>query len=452
MAWSEMFHTAEHAAGTDAPSPVFDATEPPALRVTLHPDAWSAMRLDMAALLGPFGGKGELPIELHDACAASAVGDACTIAIGSYAIEGACRGAGPTLACLRDPDLVDGVPDPVPGRPLEVRADITLDGRAYPSVGIRFKGNSTLAMAWRSGIDKLPLRLDFGTKEAPGRTLFGVEQVALGNGGRDATLLREHLMAETMRAFGVSAPRIGWVRLERDVGSGAEPAGLYTFVEVPDAKALAGTFGHAHGDLWEADGTDATLERWDPASFEAQGPSDDAVLAEAIEVLDAPARTWLRDAGARWDLDAFVRWLAANTALQNWDAYGVVPHNYYVYVGDDAVARFLPWDLNESLYASRHAPDLTLGTVDERWRLIRPLLDDPVGSAAYQDALDALVAADGPFGEGFDSRVDAAAAYIAQAVADEDPARSLTSPERHAAALEELRAYAQARREEVRAR
>jgi spore coat protein H len=436
----------------DDAHPIFDAAEPARVDVRLAPEAWEAMRLDLAAILGPFGGRGAPPAPLVAACDGALPETACRVEVAEWAIEGACSPSqdGP-LTCMRAHD--DGFIDPVPARPLEVEGSVVLAGRSYDGVGVRFKGNSTLANAWRSGIDKLPIRLDFDTDSHPGRTFFGAEQLALGNGARDPSMLREQLAADTLRASGVPAPRVGFVRVHLDVGSGSAFAGLFSFAEVPSARAAARAFGLDDGAIWEADGPAATLERWSPTSFEPQGEANDAELADAIAALaGSPSDAWLEGARARWDIDGFLRWLAGNTALQNWDAYGVIPHNYYVFVGDDGVARFLPWDLNEALKPSSNAPDLALSTVSARWRLIRPVLDTAAGAAAFEAALDAFAAAEGPLGEGFEARLEDAAAFVAPALAEEAPDRTFTSEAAFAAEVEALRNFAKARREAVRAR
>ena len=54
-----------------------------------------------------------------------------------------------------------------------------------------------------------------------------------------------------------------------------------------------------------------------------------------------------------FDVEQFLRWLAVNTAIQNWDAYGVMAHNYYLH-GDpssEGPSAMDPWDNNFSLGA-----------------------------------------------------------------------------------------------------
>ena len=43
------------------------------------------------------------------------------------------------------------------------------------------------------------------------------------------------------------------------------------------------------------------------------------------------AATPARQASKRMDVDLFLRWLAVNSTIGNWDAYGAMAHNYYLY-------------------------------------------------------------------------------------------------------------------------
>ena len=102
----------------------------------------------------------------------------------------------------------------------------------------------------------------------------------------------------------------------------------------------------------------------------------------------------------------FVRWLALNQAMVNWDTYGWAPHNYYLYADPSDGGRFtwIPWDLNEALMDRSAdgaagpwtgADSVLLDEIGSDWPLIRYLLDDPVYGPLYRDELAAAL--DGPF-------------------------------------------------------
>ena len=74
-----------------------------------------------------------------------------------------------------------------------------------------------------------------------------------------------------------------------------------------------------------------------------------------------------------------------NAVIQDWDTYGAMNHNYYLY-HDPATDRlvWISWDHNEA-FSSRGRGDTSLdkASVGDNWPLIRYLLDDPVYKAAY---------------------------------------------------------------------
>ena len=45
--------------------------------------------------------------------------------------------------------------------------------------------------------------------------------------------------------------------------------------------------------------------------------------------------TWRTNLEAVFDTDTFLKYLAVNTVIQNWDTYGRMTHNYYLYNNPD---------------------------------------------------------------------------------------------------------------------
>ena len=143
-------------------------------------------------------------------------------------------------------------------------------------------------------------------------------------------------------------------------------------------------------------------------------------------------------------MDVFLQWLAVNTVIDNWDAYGGMPHNYYLYSTAERKGqlRWITWDHNfafgaapgmggrgfpggprggGALFPARGGgapnapPDFQAGgfqafggpggrgfggpggrggrdvlhqQVGDQWPLIRRLLDDDVYAARYRAALE----------------------------------------------------------------
>ena len=49
-----------------------------------------------------------------------------------------------------------------------------------------------------------------------------------------------------------------------------------------------------------------------------------------------------------FDVSGFLNYLAVNSVIQNWDTYGIMSHNYYLYHDPTTdLLTWIPWDNNE---------------------------------------------------------------------------------------------------------
>jgi len=83
-----------------------------------------------------------------------------------------------------------------------------------------------------------------------------------------------------------------------------------------------------------------------------------------------------------------------NTVVQNWDTYGLMTHNYYLYNDSTTgLLTWIPWDNNEALKTGRMKEPLSfsMDEVNEKWPLIRYLLDDPVYQVEYFNNMEAVI-------------------------------------------------------------
>jgi spore coat protein H len=358
-----------------------------------------------------------------DACKGLTAGDECSIGSPEGGITGVCQALSGTVACITEPPPVPGqggggkgeMPLSSDRNPIWVPCTVRFDGMSWWHVGIRFKGNSTLRFTWRGGSYKLPFKLDFDEfeddyPEIDDQRFFGFKRLAFANNDRDPTLLREKIAGDLFRKGGVPSPRRTFVRVYFDRGDGAQYMGLYTMAEVPDHPLFQSQFGADGGNLYKPEGTPATWRAGlpiDEDSFSKKTNEDEADWSDveaAIHALHSDrtdAEAWRTELESRLDVDGFLRWLAINTVMQDWDTYGNTPHNYYLYgdPSDGGRLHWIPWDHNESLKASggMMAPHtLAMTEVGDDWPLIRFLLDDPVYLEAYGAHVQAFVA--GPFG------------------------------------------------------
>ncbi len=290
--------------------------------------------------------------------------------------------------------------------PVYVPASLFFEGRQWYWVGVRFKGNSSLRSAWSEGNGKLAFRLDFAQfdddyPEIQDQRFFGFKELSLSNSYKDVSLLRDRVAPDIFRDAGVRAPHTAFYRLYVDHGSGPVYFGLYTGIEVIEDTMLEDQFGSRDGNAYKPMGTGATFKAgsFSEAYFVKKTNADlanwsdiQAVFAalHAGNRLSAPA-AWRAGLEAAFNVDGFLKWLAVNTVIQNWDTYGKMNHNYYLY-NDPAGPglTWIPWDNNEAL-VSNNALSLTLTEVGSGWPLIRYAMDDPVYRAAYRDYVAAAV-------------------------------------------------------------
>ncbi|MES2643141.1 MAG: CotH kinase family protein [Myxococcota bacterium] len=352
------------------------------------------------------------------------------------------------------------------GSPSWFPVEVEVDEVVWEGVGFRLKGNSTLRAAWESGIRKLPFRLDFDQLVGDGvgaedQRLYGFEELTFSNGFRDPTLMRDVLASAVLEDRGVPAARAAYWWVTLDSGAGPAPLGLYVATELPEDTLVARIWGTDAGALYKPDGPCATLTCDDAPSFEAKtDTADGADVTRLVTALNADRtdpEAWRTALEATLDVDAFLRWLAVNSAMRNWDAYGVIAHNYYLYAPpDDGRLNWIPWDHNEA-FTDWPAPteDPLLSTIDEQWPLIRLLLDDPGYREAYR--LHLLNAIEGAYArEAFEERVDALADLLRPVLFEGpgEPADATflgTEAEFDEAVRVGLLGLAEARREEVRA-
>ena len=382
-------------------------------------------------------------------------------------------GGGPGLGAGVDRDDVELLPR----NPIYIRANLTFEGVVFRHVGLRLKGNSSLLNSWRSGVDKLPFRLNFDEledqyPEIRDQTFFGFPNINLTNNSQDSSHLRAKVVGDLFREAGVPTARTAFVRVFMDRGAGLSYLGLYTFVEVPDEPMLSTLFGSGDGNLYKPSGAGARWRVFVADDFAKKTNEEDEDWTDvqgAIAVLNEPRTSpsaWRARLEARFAVDGFLRWLAVNTVIGNTDTYGSFsPHNYYVYGSPRHRDRlfWIPWDHDLSLNANMGGGgnagpggatlDLFHDGVDASWPLIRYLLDDPVYRAAYRQHVEEVLAT--VFEPGaLTARLQAQHALIAPYIVGaegEQPGRTfINTPAQFTQALPIVVSYVQARAAAVR--
>lgn len=293
--------------------------------------------------------------------------------------------------------------------PVWVPCSVFYEGTEWYKVGVRFKGNSSLASTYSSGNGKLPFKLDFDQFESdyPAITdqrFYGFRQLSLKNNYLDAAFIREKVASDLFRDFGLASSQTSFCALYVDYGSGPQYFGLYTIVEEVDDTVLDSQYADGTGNLYKPDGDAATFASgtYDEDEMVKQNNDDLADFSDVYalyEAINSSTRTsdleaWKTALESKFDVDIFLKWLAANTTIQNWDTYGNMTHNYFLYNNPSSnLLEWIPWDANEAFQEGKLSGSLSLelNTVSSNWPLIRYIIDVPEYEEKYKAYLQQFI-------------------------------------------------------------
>lgn len=358
--WTEATHSKDADPNFDE---VFDDTMVKRFDFVVTADRWQSMLDDMTATYGGFGQPG-------------------------------------------GPGLVDADEDPI-----FVPADVYYNGTQWYRVGIRFKGNSSLQSSWQQGILKLPFKLDFDEFEddypqIDNQRFYGFKKFSLKNNYEDKSQLREKVAADVFANAGLAVSHTAFYTLYVDHGDGPEYFGLYTLVEEIDDTVVDTQFSSDDGNLYKPEDFGASFIEgsFDEEYFEKKTNEDEEDWTDILALFAAlhddtastdPA-TWRANLESVFDVDGFLKYLAVNGIIQNWDTYGRMTHNYYLYNDPDtAKLTWIPWDNNEALQDGKQGGALALDFADleaDSWPLIEKLYADETYKAQYDDYLSEVIA------------------------------------------------------------
>lgn len=436
--WSEESHSNDAELNYDVAFPQDDVNT---ITITIAPETWAAMLEDMTNLYGEFGSR--------EGMGFPGAGGVIMLPPDGELPEGFDPGQPPPegfeLPAGQDGqpprDFVQGGPGGLfpDENPIWVPVTVEFDGHVWTNVGMRFKGNSTLSGTWGEGSYKLPFRLDFDEfeddyPEIDNQRFYGFQKLSFSSNFRDSSYLHEKMAADIFRDAGVAASQTAFYAVYVDYGEGPVYWGLYTASEMVDDTVIETQFADDSGNLYKPEdgGANFVEGMFSEENFEKETNEDDSDWSDILalfEALHADTRTtdpeaWRAGLEAVLDVDAFLRWLAVNTTIQNWDTYGTMAHNYYLYNDPTTgLLTWIPWDNNEALTggggmrivrrggeAPAGAPpqgaqggphnmmggpggsvaasgSLDLTSTGDNWPLISYLINDPV----YQEIYNAYV-------------------------------------------------------------
>ncbi|MEM6326231.1 MAG: CotH kinase family protein [Bacteroidota bacterium] len=348
----------------------------------------------------------------------------------------------PTVEITIPPDTLATILDPANAQSdVEYRArfiwDDGLRRDTVQEIGFRLRGNTSRAAAKKS------FKVSFNTYR-PGRQWEGLDKLNLNGEHNDPSIIRSNLSWHVVREARVPGSRAGFARLlinDADFG-------VYANIEHVDEEFLEAHFRDASGTLFKclfpADlddlGSNPQTYR-DLAPFGrpvyelVQGDGDHSDLVPLIEALNRPPLSALPDAiEEHLDVNGYLRALAVDVLIGNWDGYAYNQNNFYLYL-DPEIGRFryLPFDLDNTLgidflgrdWGTRNVYDWPRGTAtgDPPRPLAKRLLQVPDYRDRFTFYLRRTMEETFTSGD-LTPRIDALRALIEDA-AEADPFRSL---------------------------
>lgn len=327
-----------------------------------------------------------------------------------------------------------------------VKADLLTDGQVWKNVGIRLKGNASLQSSWAAGRYSLPFRIATDTWEdsfptVKNQRFHGFKKFSFFNSEQDTSGIRGPVAGEIFRQMGIPTPMSVPVQLLLDRGDGSPlNVGIYEMVEIPDNPLLTRNFSNDSGNLYKP--LSKLNQYVDSEWVDDDIKGDYSDVKELIAAINDATRSsnptaWKAKLEKVLDVDGFLKWLATSTAIMNWDAYGNLAHNYYLF-NDKGRFRWITYDFGWSFdyqmatagivsrtsiwYDAQAGGMMNLGP----FPLVKNALADKAYCEAYRKYITAAIANSGPAGdENFERKVDKYGKLVSSQTSTQAPVAKL---------------------------
>ncbi len=364
--------------------------------------------------------------------------------------------------------------DIIPGDPIYVATAMKFNGKKWNNVGFRLKGNSSLSSTWRSGIYKLPFRLKMDEyedqfPEIDNQRFYGFKELSMSPAFSDNSLIREKVVADIFRMGGVAAAQTAFYKVYIDFGTGLKYCGVYTMVEVIDDSMVESQFGEDKGNIYKPE---STFQSFVQSQFEKKNNETAADYSDVqafVTALNSTERTtnaaqWRANLEKTFNVDNYLKYLAVNNTIVNWDAYGAMAHNYYLYNSPANKLTWIPWDHNMSMTntagggnqqgggGGRSAVSLAMTEVGTGWPLLRYMAADPVYYAKYKQYVRTFtdtVFTPAKMNELFDKYTNLIAPFVNGTEKEVAPYSNLSNTTAFASALSTLKQHVVTRNQAV---
>ena len=306
-------------------------------------------------------------------------------------------------------------------------ASITVDGNFVSDVGFRTKGNSSLKSVANSESERYSFRVKID-RYIDDQNLMGLDEFVLNNMFSDPSYLREHLSYKIMGEEGLNVPLNNFVQVKIN----DELYGLYLMVEAIDDSYLTRLFGDNDGNLYkqESGSTLVYEENSEYKNSEQKNGKDESKedLSNFIKILNDMPIGEKGDIESVLDVESALKYIAANTVLENYDSYnGKFAQNYYLYNNEGKFV-VLPWDYNmsfggfpEGAQSDAAIDEPISGTTMENVPMISKLLSVAEYKERYYEIIEEYIVLLGDFENQVTALADKIRPYV-----EADPTKFIT--------------------------
>ena len=268
-----------------------------------------------------------------------------------------------------------------------------------------------------SDSDRYSFRIKFD-KYVDGQNFNGLNEFVLNNNFQDPSYMREYLSYKALENLGVDVPKNSYA----NVYINGELFGFYLAVEAIDDSFVKRITNTNSNDvkLYKADGDNSTLvDEASLSNFELKSGKDDNMdgLKKLVSAINSIENSNKGDIESIFDVDTFLKSIAVNTVVGNYDSYnGSKAHNYFL-LEEDGVFKYIPWDYNMAFggFMGDNGKSITVsidkpiyGVESSKRPLIEKLLSVDEYNKKYQGYLKELVT----YFDDFENQVNEVATLI----------------------------------------
>ncbi|HHW94430.1 MAG TPA: spore coat protein CotH [Mogibacterium sp.] len=229
---------------------------------------------------------------------------------------------------------------------------LVIDGEKFSNIGIRAKGNNSLRLTEKYGLDRYSLKIEFDHYAF--NSYYGLDKFSLDSSFQDNSYMKTWITFDMMEHMDVPTPLCSytWVRVN------GEDWGLFLAIEEPEEAFAKRNFGPNYGKLYKPDYkwldeenadvhlryTDDDFDSYDnifrKSKFDITD-TDKQRLIDSLKVLSTG-----ENLETAINVDEVLRYFTVQVFVVNMDSYlGKTGHNYFLHE-KDGILSIIPWDYN----------------------------------------------------------------------------------------------------------